>query len=422
MTSARPARHRPGLRSVLAQPDYRRLWAARTVSQWGDTFSFVALAILIYRLTGSALGVVGVVVAEIVPVLLLAPVAGALVDRLPRIRVMVSADLVRAGLATVLAVWHDEAVVVYAIAFGLSAAAVFFSPAASSVLPALVRDEELIAANSGIWTAAVLSQVVLAPLAGGLVVTVGPGAAFALNAVSFVVSALFLRGLRVTEPARDVGRRHLLADARAGAGLVRTDPLLRALAAGQLLAALSAGATSALLVVLATEHLQAGAGAYGLLVGAIGVGAALGPLLLLRLVRNPRRPVWVFGPYLLRGVVDLVLASVRSLPLAAGSLIAYGLCTSTGGVAFISLLQSHVEDRTRGRVFATMDLLWQGGRLVSLGVGGLLADRVGVRAVYYLGGVLLLLAGAVGFAVRSAPGRPRVSAAARRRRPPPDPR
>ncbi|MBW3639252.1 MAG: MFS transporter, partial [Actinobacteria bacterium] len=91
------------MRSVLAQPDYRRLWAVRTVSQWGDTFSVVALAILIYQLTGSALGVVGVVVAEIVPVLLLAPVAGALVDRLPRIRVMVSADLVRAGLATVLA-------------------------------------------------------------------------------------------------------------------------------------------------------------------------------------------------------------------------------------------------------------------------------------------------------------------------------
>ncbi|MBW3639253.1 MAG: hypothetical protein KY451_05335, partial [Actinobacteria bacterium] len=81
-------------------------------------------------------------------------------------RVMVSADLVRAGLATVLALWHDEAVVVYAIAFGLSAAAVFFYPAASSVLPALVRDEELVAANSGIWTAAVLSQVALATACG----------------------------------------------------------------------------------------------------------------------------------------------------------------------------------------------------------------------------------------------------------------
>ena len=60
VTSASPDRHSPGLRSVLAQPDYRRLWAARTVSQWGDTFSFVALASLIYRLTGSAPGVVGV--------------------------------------------------------------------------------------------------------------------------------------------------------------------------------------------------------------------------------------------------------------------------------------------------------------------------------------------------------------------------
>ena len=409
VTAAGPGPPRPTLRSVLAQPDYRRLWAARTASQWGDTFSFIALAVLIYRLTGSGLGVVGVVVAEIVPVLLLAPVAGALVDRLPRVRVMVSADLVRAVLAAVLAVWHDEAVVIYAIAFGLSAAAVFFSPAASSVLPALVRDEELVAANSGIWTTAVLSQIVLAPLAGGLVVTVGPGGAFALNAVSFVVSALFLRGLRVSGPVREVGRRRLLADARAAAGLVRTDPLLRALAVGQLLAALSAGATSALLVVLAAEHLRAGPGAYGLLVGAIGVGAALGPLLLLRLVRDPRRPVWVFGPYLLRGVVDLVLASVRSVPLAAASLAVYGLGTSTGAVTFTSLLQSHVDDRTRGRVFATMDLLWQSGRLTSLGVGGLLADTVGVRAVYYLGGVLLVLAGAAGFAVRSAGGSGRLA-------------
>lgn len=74
---------RPGLREVFAQPDYRRLWAARTISQWGDTFNFVALALLVYDLTGSGLGVTGVVVAEVLPVLLLAPVAGPLVDRWP---------------------------------------------------------------------------------------------------------------------------------------------------------------------------------------------------------------------------------------------------------------------------------------------------------------------------------------------------
>lgn len=389
---------RPGLRSVFALPDYRRLWTARTVSQWGDTFRFVALAVLVYQLTGSGLGVAGVVVAEILPVLLIAPMAGVLVDRLPRIRMMVASDLVRALLAVVLAVWNDQPLVVYAVAFGMSAASVFFNPAAQSVLPSLVGGDQLVAANSGIWTAAVLSQIVLAPLAGGLVIVVGPGGAFGLNAVTFLLSAAVLRGLRLKEPPREVGRRRLLADAREGAGLVAGDRLLRALAIGQLLAALSAGATSALLVVLAAEHLRVEPGAYGILVGAIGVGAALGPLLLLRFVRDPRRPVFVFGPYVLRGIVDLVLASVRSLPLAAASLSVYGLGTSTGAVTFSSLLQSYVEDRTRGRVFATMDLLWQLGRLTSLGVGGLLADTVGIRAVYYLGGLLLILAGAVGFA------------------------
>ncbi|SDO37788.1 MFS transporter [Geodermatophilus sp. DSM 45219] len=394
------------MRTVLAQPAFRRLWAARTVSQWGDVFSFVALAILIYRLTGSGLGVAGVVVAEIIPVLLLAPLAGVVVDRLPRIRVMVAADLVRAVLAGVLAVWQDDPVVVYAVAFGLSAGAVFFNPAANSVLPSVVTDREIVAANSATWTAAVLSQIVLAPLAGGLVALVGPGWAFGVNAVSFVASALVLRGLRLTEPPRAVGRRRLLAEAREGVALVGRDRLLRALAIGQLLAAVSAGATSALLVVLAAEHLGAPADAYGLLVAAIGVGAALGPTLLLRWIPDPRRPLYVFGPYVLRGLVDLVLASVRSLPVAAGALAVYGVGTSTGAVTFNSLLQSQVTDRTRGRVFALMDLLWQAGRLVSLGVGGLLADVVGIRAVFYLGGALLLLAAAVGFAASRTPAPP----------------
>ncbi|CCG02640.1 MFS transporter [Blastococcus saxobsidens] len=392
------------MRAVLAQPDFRRLWTARTVSQWGDVFSFVALAILIYRLTGSGLGVAGVVVAEIVPVLLLAPLAGVVVDRLPRVQVMVAADLVRAFFAGVLVVWHDDPLVLYAVAFGLSAGAVFFNPAANSVLPSIVSDREVVAANSATWTAAVLSQIVLAPLSGGLVALVGPGWAFGLNSASFVVSALALHGLRPAEPPREVGRRRLLADAREGVALVGGDRLLRALAIGQLLAALSAGATSALLVVLAAEHLGAPPNAYGILVGAIGVGAALGPTLLLRLIPDPRRPLFVFGPYVLRGLIDLVLASVRSLPVAAAALAVYGLGTSTGAVTFNSLLQSHVTERTRGRVFALMDLLWQAGRLVSLGVGGLVADTLGVRAVYYFGGVLLLLAAVIGFAAARAAG------------------
>jgi len=103
---------RVGLRAVFAQPGYRRLWSARTVSQWGDVFATVALVLLVFDLTGSALGVSAVVFAEIAPVLLLGPFAGTLVDRLPRVTVMVTADLWRALLAIALIPLADSLVAV----------------------------------------------------------------------------------------------------------------------------------------------------------------------------------------------------------------------------------------------------------------------------------------------------------------------
>ena len=382
---------------MFARPAYRRLWSARTVSQWGDVFATVALSLLVFDLTGSALGVSAVVFAEILPVLLLAPLAGTVVDRLPRVAVMVAADLWRAALAFALLAVGDTVVAVYVLAFGLSAGAVVFNPAANSALPTLVPDDELIAANSGVWTAAVLSQVALAPLAGVLYAALGPGPAFGINAASFAVSAVLLSGLRLPATPASTDRRGFLADTAAGLRVLAADPLLRALGAGQLLAALSAGATSALLVVLAREHLALPPQGYGLLLGAIGLGAVLGPLVLTRLVRDPRRPSFVFGPYVVRGVVDLVLATFTALPGALVALAVYGLGTSSDAVTFNSLVQAHTPEGVRGRVFAAFDVFWQLGRLVSLLAGGLIAAALGIQAVYYLGGALLLLAAAIGW-------------------------
>ena len=394
MTTAK----RPGLGAVLARPAYRRLFAAQTISRWGDTFNTVALVVLVFRLTGSGLGVTGAVMAEIAPVLLLAPVAGAVIDRLPRVRVMVAADLWRMALAALLPLVDQHLVAVYAVAFGLAAGGVFFNPAVSSVLPSIVDEDELVAANSGLWSAAVISQVALAPVAGALVAAVGVAPAFLVNAASFAVSGLVLVGLRLPGwPAVTVAGSWL-ARVGEGARLLVRDRLLRLLALVQLLAALSAGATSALLVVLAGRQLRVGPGGFGLLLAAIGVGAALGPLLLARLVSNPRRPALVFGPLLLRGLVDLVLASTRNLAIAMGALATYGVGTSTGMVTYNSLLQAEVAPEARGRVFAGFDLVWQAGRLASLVLGGVAADALGIRAVYYLGGALLLVAGAIGFA------------------------
>ena len=388
---------------LLAGSAYRRLWAARTVSQCGDVAQFTALALLAFHLTGSGLGVSGVVIAEIAPVLLLAPLAGPLVDRLPRVTVMVGADTARMVLAAVLAVWHRDIALVYAVAFGLSAGSVFFNPAAGSLLPALVTDDELVAANSGIWSAAVLSQILVAPLAGLLTATAGYGWAFAANAASFAISAIMLRGLRTSEAPRPVTTISIWAQDREALHLVVRDRLLRALAVAQTLAALSAGATSALLVVLAVHRLHASGGGYGLLLAAIAVGAFTGPLLLARLPARTHGPMIVFAAFGLRSLVDLVLATVIALPAALGALVCYGIGTSTGNIAFATVIQSHVPDRLRGRVFSAFDLSWQSMRLASLLLGALVADSAGIRAVYYLGGVLLAAAAIAGLTLLGPP-------------------
>ncbi|MHA7156360.1 MFS transporter [Arthrobacter sp. TMN-50] len=392
------------LTSLLKQRPYRALWTARTISQWGDAFNTVALVLLVYSLTGSGLGVSGVVIAEIIPVLILAPLAGALVDRLPRVKVMIAADLVRAGLAFALPFVDGNVFNVYLIAVGLSAAAVFFNPAAQSVLPSIVEERDLVAANSGIWTAAVISQVVLAPLAGVVVAVFGYDWAFWINAASYLASAAALLRLKVPAHPERTQRTSWYRDAREGLSELAGHRLLRALAATQFLAALSAGATGALLVVLAQDHLRLDEASFGLLIGAIGVGAAIGPLILSKITDNPRRAGFVLGPFVLRGLVDVVLATITGLFSAMAALVVYGLGTSTGAVTFNSLLQAEIPEKLRGRIFATFDMLWQSGRLISLLLGGIAADLFGIRAVFYLGGALLLAAAWTGWrGLKNAP-------------------
>ncbi len=106
------------------------------------------------------------------------------------------------------------------------------TPAANSVLPALVDDEELVAANAGIWTAAVLCQIALAPAAGLIYAAFGAGPAFSVNAISFLLSATILGRVRLPASPTAAGRSGWLSDAVAGVRLVAADRVLRALAPG----------------------------------------------------------------------------------------------------------------------------------------------------------------------------------------------
>ncbi len=389
------------LKLLRSSGEFRRLFLAHTVSRAGDAFNTVALVVLVFELTGSGRGVAGAVMFEVLPVLLFGPVAGLAADRVPRRTLMVGADVFRAAVALALVTSADSVATAYAVAFGLSAGAVLFNPAAGSLLPEVVADDEVVDANSAMWTAAVTVQIALAPAAGFIIAAFGVEIAFLVNAATFIVSAVLLLGLQVGRaPADTTGRGW--GGVLAGVRTVGTDPLLTRLAIVQVLASMSAGATSGLLVVLADRWLGVGPGGFGTLLAAIGVGAATGPLLLRRFI-NAGDKRWLFGPFAVRGGVDLTLAAVANPVVAGGALAVYGISTSTGMVAYQTTLQTLVPADTRGRAFAFYDVLWNAARLLSLALGGLLVDIIDIRLVYVISAGLLLAAATVGLTANFEP-------------------
>jgi MFS family permease len=347
------------------------------------------------------LAVAGLVAAEVVPVLLLGPMAGVIIDRFSRKSVLIGADLCRAVLALSL-LWPQGAWHAYLVAAGMAAGNTFFNPTVQAVIPLLTTEEQRLAANSVVWSTGRLVQILASAVVGGLIALVGTGPAFALNAATFVFSATLITSLRIPAHAGQVGaaaKRGLtsyFADARAGLAYALHDRFVSRLLLVQGLASVATGATGAMLVVLAERHLGLPPAGFAWLIGAIGFGALVGPLIPNALAHDYRDARWLFVPYVIRGIGDVLLAVFTPLPIALVLLFIYGLNTSTGMVVFNSTVQGAVPDSVRGRVFTLLDLTWSAMRLVSLALGGLVVDTVGIQPLFWGGGTLLGVTGVLG--------------------------
>ncbi len=388
-----------GYRRALRADGFRRLWLAAVISRAGDTVNFVALPLLAYATTGSPAAVAGIVLVEGIALVVGGASAQFVVDRVAARQLLVAVDVGRA-LAAVALVLSPTLPVALIVAGLLALGTSWFSPTSAALIPRLVSHASLPSANALLWTAGVVFQLVAAPL-GGLLFTVSPRLAFAINAVSFCASAVILGGLP-RQPALTVGTgawRQLPESFRA----VRTVPVLIPLLVMQALAALAVGATSALLVVLARGPYGLTGVGYGGWLAVIGVGALVGPLLVPALTRlYPAHSVP--GAYMVRGAGDIGLAVLSNGAAGGALLFVYGLNTSSGTVAFQTLVQQAVPAELRGRIFAMLDVTWQIGRLISIAIGGFVAVRVGIRPVFAIGGGLLIFAGAFGmWALRRTP-------------------
>ena len=396
---------RPVIAAPLRHRSFRLLFAGQVVSDLGDWLDFLALiAIIVYRwdLGPSALAALSVAVA--LPRVLLSPVAGVVADRQSRKLVMVACDLARGAVVLGL-IWAPDLPSILALVAAKGVFSTFFSPARSATIPATVPEDDLLAANSLSQTSAQLSKVV-GPVVGGiLVATAGPHAAFAVDAVTFLVSAVFLSqlpsvALRASDEEEEAGPG-FWSDFREGIFyLVRRRTL--SVAISSMSAALFMMFIIDSMGVLALRAVGVDEAQFGIAVGSIGLGTIAGAIAVAQWGKR-------FHPFGIMGAGQLVfglgvgllgVAVVANLQGTGVSwLLLYGvigLAAAGVMVPYGFVVQRETPRDLMGRVFATADGIETGFQLVAPPLGAVMAELWGVGPVLAgAGGALALIGIAV---------------------------
>jgi MFS family permease len=376
---------------------FRLLALATLASAVGTWLAFVALTIDVFDRTDSAVWVSALLIADFLPAILIGVAAGSLVDRLPRRRLMIASDLARCAIFAALPFANDVTMIVVLAALAGFATG-FFRPALYAGLPNLLDDEDLPHANSLLQTIENLAWA-LGPIVGGLLVAAtGPDAAYWINSVTFLVSAALLAGIpdRLLQAVQAVGHGYWRDIAEGFAMVKSSRALLTVLTAWNVIMLASAGVNVAE-VVLAKDAFGAGDFGYGLLVGATGVGLALGSFLAGSLLEQ-RAIATVYGTSMGLVAVGMVGAAVSpNVWVAALCVVVLGCGNGAAVVCNALLVQRGAPDELRGRVFTL--LMSSNYAVLGLGmvVAGPLTDALGPRTVWALAGCLSAVAAIVGF-------------------------
>jgi len=413
-------RRHPYVRLAL-NTSFSALWVGQLISLFGDRVHQIALAFLILDRTNSPLAVGLVFLAATVPNLLLGPVAGTLVDRWEHKEVMVASDLLRAAVvllipvAAVVNIW-----LVYPLVFILTSISIFFRPARTAVLPRIVRDDELLTANSSLWVGETLADVVGYPLAGLFVAFVGTSLslAFWIDAASYVGSALLIATMAV--PALTRSARRDGADATAagpgawasfrdelleGWHFLRRETVLLANTVQGVVGQFALGVLLALTPIYARDAIERGpvdaVAAYAFLETAIGVGSLVGGFVVgLIGARLAKGPMVIVG-FTLWGLCIAGLALAGSLPVAFGLMLGSGLANMIYVIPSQTLFQQRTPGELIGRVIGFRISLVYGSLTIGLAVSGALAQVIGPGPVIGLFGLVTMGAGLGGLFFRS---------------------
>lgn len=385
----------------LRSKDYRRLWCGQLVSVMGDKLDQIALGILVYEETGSSLQMGIMLAISMVPAALFGLIAGAYVDRLDKRRTMLAADLLRAVLVlSVPFVAEYSIVAVYAIALAVATVALFFEPAKLSLIPRLVGEDQLMAANSLDSATVSAAELVGLAFAAGIVATVGWRTAFFFDAASFIVSAAFILaiGYRTShEDVAGVSVGSVFGDVIAGLRYIWQHDVLRDLLVVYSAAMAAVAAAVTFFYVLALEKFSAGAPGLAVMDGAITVGLLLGSVAVGRTTTSgaTRKLLWGLTAF---GGTAWLLAVAPSVAWSIPVLVVMGVANMFFYVPMATVLQTAAVPSMRGRAFAAKQTLSRMFSVIGFIGAGALVERIRLEPSIVLVSVLLVAVALVGWA------------------------
>ncbi|MGH2558081.1 MAG: MFS transporter [Thermomicrobiales bacterium] len=377
--------------------DFRRFWAAETVSQFGSQVTLLALPLMAAISLDASPFEMGLLTAMgTLPFLLVGLFVGVWVDRMRRRPIMVVTDIGRAAvlLAIPVVAWLDRMNmgVLYAVSFLVGVQTVFFDVAYASYVPSLVRRERLVEANSKLQASASVAQVAGPGLGGVLVGLITAPVAILLDACSFLLSAVFLRRIEAEEvaPERPAARQPMLRQIREGLSVVSSDRVLRALVGTSAVNTFAGYVFLSVYILFMSRDLDLGATAIGVVLATGGAGAFIGAMLAGPAARRfGQGPALILGQFLF-GATGLtvplaILVPSVALPLIIAAEFLQWLSLLIYIVNAVSVRQTITPDRLLGRVNATARFVATGAQPLGSLTGGVLGGLIGVPMTLVVG-------------------------------------
>lgn len=375
-----------------------RIWTASTISGLGDGIGLVAIPLLAARVTRDPEQISLITAVEFAPILVFTLVAGVMVDRLDRRTIMWRVDAVRtvlvAGFAVAVVLNLSSLLLIGILAFVLGSAETVYSTAAQSILPSAVSGRDLTRANSRLYSSTAVCDRLVGPPLGALLFTTVAWMPFGLDAASFAASAALMFGLRgvFTHPRSGVERPlRVRFEVKQGLVWLWRHRLLRSMCGMSGAFSLFSKAILGIEILYAIEVLHLSEIGYGILVAAVAGGSILGSLCAAkiadRLGRGPAFCVSVAAAI----VPCIVLALISNAIVAALMFASFGISMEVWSVVAVSLRQALVPKQMLGRVNAAYRFVSRGTAPLGAVVGGILAQRYGLRAPFFASAALLVI-------------------------------